>query len=426
MKTVLFLFIVNLALNLNCSAQDTLQTNIGRKDALNIYLDCTFCDRDYIKKEIPFVNYVRDRREAQVYLMITQQPTGSGGDEYTLHYFGQKDFQGMNDTLKYISNANNTGEEIRSGQVRVMKLGLMRYVVRTPLSSEIGITYNAPIEEEVREDKWKNWVFRIGLNGYGNGQKSYQSWILNSSFNVSKVTSDWKYNFDGYYSLRHSSYEISSETFLDERHSESFSGLIVKSLSDHWSVGGNARLSSSTYRNLKLSAYLSPGLEYDIFPYSESTRKQLRILYTPGIEINHYVDTTLYHRIRETLAKQSLQIAFSFKKKWGSVNSNLTLSNYFYDWSENNLSLYTNLSFRVAKGLQIQMGGFASLVHDQINLPKGSATDQEILLRIRELESSYNYFISFGISYTFGSIYNNVVNPRFGGSGGSGSIIIIN
>jgi hypothetical protein len=30
--------------------------------------------------------------------------------------------------------------------------------------------------------------------------------------------------------------------------------------------------------------------------------------------------------------------------------------------------------------------------------------------------------VYFGISYTFGSIYNNVVNPRFGGGGGRGMV----
>lgn len=418
MKTITLLFVL-LFLEISGNfAQDTTQSEIGRKDALKIFLDCMFCDRDYIKREIPFVNYVRDRKEAQVYVMITMQSTGSGGEEYTFHFLGQLDFKNKNDTLKYISNVDNTGDEIRAGQVRVMKMGLMPYVARTPLAKEIGIKYNAPIEEEVKEDKWNNWVFSMGLNGYANGEKSYKSSNLSGSLSADKVTSEWKYNFNAYYSWRHSSYEISSETFLDDRHSESFRALVVKSLGDHWSVGGRGNYYASTYSNYKLSASFSPGLEYDIFPYSESTRKQLRILYTPGIELNQYVDTTLYNQIQETLAKQSLQLAFEIQKKWGSVSSNLAWSNYLHDWAKNNLSLYMSLNYRVVKGLQIRLSGMASLVHDQINLPKGGASDEEILLRRKELESSYNYFLSFGISYTFGSIYNNVVNPRFGGSGG--------
>ncbi|CAN5874922.1 hypothetical protein BH18ACI5_BH18ACI5_26540 [soil metagenome] len=41
-------------------------------------------------------------------------------------------------------------------------------------------------------------------------------------------------------------------------------------------------------------------------------------------------------------------------------------------------------------------------------------TPEEILLRLRELQSGYEYEISFGISYSFGSIFSSIVNPRFG------------
>ena len=60
------------------------------------------------------------------------------------------------------------------------------------------------------------------------------------------------------------------------------------------------------------------------------------------------------------------------------------------------------------------MDGNISKTHDQLALPKGEATDADVLRQVRELESDYNYFASIRLSYTFGSIYNNVVNPRFG------------
>lgn len=76
------------------------------------------------------------------------------------------------------------------------------------------------------------------------------------------------------------------------------------------------------------------------------------------------------------------------------------------------------MSFRVAKGLKINIGGSAALVHDQLSLVKGGASKEDVLLRIKELETNFRYNTHFGISYTFGSIYKNVVNPRFGGGGG--------
>ncbi|MDH4271506.1 MAG: hypothetical protein OEW18_05965, partial [Candidatus Aminicenantes bacterium] len=49
-----------------------------KKSAPKIYIDCDWCDFDYVKTEITFVNYVRDRKEAQVHVLINIQPTGSG------------------------------------------------------------------------------------------------------------------------------------------------------------------------------------------------------------------------------------------------------------------------------------------------------------------------------------------------------------
>ena len=61
------------------------------------------------------------------------------------------------------------------------------------------------------------------------------------------------------------------------------------------------------------------------------------------------------------------------------------------------------------------------MIHDQLSLIKGEATLEQVLLRRTMLETNYSYYFSFGLSYTFGSIYSNVVNPRFGG-GSSGGI----
>jgi hypothetical protein len=53
-----------------------------------------------------------------------------------------------------------------------------------------------------------------------------------------------------------------------------------------------------------------------------------------------------------------------------------------------------------------------------LSLRRGDASNEEILVRQRELATGYEYEFGFGISYTFGSIFNNVVNPRFRNVGG--------
>src|SRR5512139_1491221 len=66
-----------------------VQTPQRTSEALRVFLDCqTYCDFDFFRTEIAFVNFVRDRKDADVHILITSQRTGSGGSEYTLKFIG--------------------------------------------------------------------------------------------------------------------------------------------------------------------------------------------------------------------------------------------------------------------------------------------------------------------------------------------------
>jgi hypothetical protein len=77
--------------------------------------------------------------------------------------------------------------------------------------------------------------------------------------------------------------------------------------------------------------------------------------------------------------------------------------------------LWNSLDIRLFKGLSFNTYGSVERLHDQIYLPKAGATPEEVLVQRRQLATSYSYYISFGVSYSFGSIHNNVVNSRFTG-----------
>ena len=64
------------------------------------------------------------------------------------------------------------------------------------------------------------------------------------------------------------------------------------------------------------------------------------------------------------------------------------------------------------------MQGDVARIHDQRALPEAGATPDEILLRRRELATSYSYFTFINLQYRFGSTLNNTVNPRFPFGGG--------
>ena len=401
----------------NVTKSDTL-----RKDALNIYMDAS----DYIRKEIQYVNYVRDIKDAGVYIISTIQRTGSGGSEFTYFLVGQNENAGMADTISFVTSPDETEDETRIKEVRTLKMGLMRYVAKTPLSKYMNISFSEPLSETVSSDKWNSWVFRASFNGWLNGEQSYNSTNLNGNISASRVTQDWKINLRARYNYGIEKFDIEDDVITSENNSKSINALIVRSISDHWSYGGSMKLGSSSYSNLDVSAILMPGIEYDLFPYSESTRRQLRILYSIGYNYSDYTDTTIYDKTNEGHFQQSINLAYEVVQKWGSIDVNLNYSNYLYDWSKNNLSLSGFMDLRIAKGLSVSFGGGASLIHDQLGLVKGGATAEEVLLRRKELATQFQYFTSFGLSFTFGSIYNNVVNPRFGNSGGGGMSFSMN
>ena len=103
----------------------------------------------------------------------------------------------------------------------------------------------------------------------------------------------------------------------------------------------------------------------------------------------------------------------NFITKWGSANTQLGFSNYLHDFSKNNLYINGNVNIRLFKGLSLNAYLYLSVIHDQLALPKGGASFEDVLLQKQQLATQYSYYFNFGLTYTFGSIYNNVVNPRF-------------
>ena len=159
---------------------------------------------------------------------------------------------------------------------------------------------------------------------------------------------------------------------------------------------------------------INPTIEYNLFKYSESTRRQLRFNYNIGSEWNRYIDTTIFNKTKENLYTQSIKIAYKVIEKWGSVQTSVTGSTYLHDFSKNSLAFYTSLSVRLFKGLSVNLNGQVQLIRNQLYLPKAGATSEEILTQQKQLATQYSYYGNIGLTYTFGSIYNNIVNPRFG------------
>jgi hypothetical protein len=398
-----------------CHAESGKEADVdSANSAPRVYIDCDVCDGDYIKTEITFVNYVRDRKAAEVLVLVTTQTTAGGGKEYDIAFIGQEKYVGMEDTLKFISKFGDTEDDVRKGMAQVLKTGLVRYVARTPLAKQISISFEQPAQTTVATDRWHNWVFSIGLSSWFEGEK-YRDYVsIYGSLSAKRITPELKIKLSAYEDYDEDRYEIGNETARSISRSRSLYGLGVKSLGEHWSAGASADARTSTYNNIALSVSGGPAVEYDIFPYSASSRREFRFLYELGLRSVRYMEETIYDKTSEYLTDQSLSATLETKQTWGSIETTLSGSHYLHDVRRNRVDLDGEISLPVFEGISFRLYGWGAMIHNQLSLPKAGATRDEILLKRAELETQYEYYGSLGLSYTFGSIYSNVVNPRFG------------
>jgi hypothetical protein len=97
---------------------------------------------------------------------------------------------------------------------------------------------------------------------------------------------------------------------------------------------------------------------------------------------------------------------------WGDLEASLEGKNYLHDFNRYGLSLRMELGIRIFKGLSVFMETETQVIHDQLYLPKGNSSIEDILIQRRKQATAYEFKGELGFRYTFGSIYNNVVNLR--------------
>lgn len=389
--------------------------------AIRIFLDCNFsCDETYIRSEVTFVDYVRDRTESDVHVLVTTQDTGGGGTEFTIKFIGLGRFANVEQTLKQATPATATSDERRRALTEVLKRGLVRYVADSPLASRLRISV-APDEsaksgqQTAANDPWNLWVFRTEFSGSVDGERSSKSHSVRTYLSANRTTEALKINFSASGSYRQNRFELGEgESFTSTSRDYSSNALIAKSLRKKWSAAFVGRVSSSTFVNQELATRAAVGAEYDFFPYSESTRRMLTVQYTIGFDTFDYREITIYEKDSETLADHRLQTSLRLRQPWGSSFATVYLSQYLNKPDKYSITSFGDLNIRIFKGFSVNMFGEVARTRDQLYLPRGEATTEEILVRQRQLETGYRYYLQFGISYSFGSIFNNVVNPRFG------------
>ena len=389
---------------------------------VRIFVDCNNvpCDTEFFLTEITFVEHVRDRQTADVHLLMTGQLTGSGGREITFSFFGQGRFMGRNHVLRETFLVAASDDDVRRGMARVMSLGLVPYALETEAASRLGVTVRtattaAAAEQEV-DDPWNRWSLRLNVNGNASGESSSTFLSINTNFNANRTTAETKINLNARMNYRQSRFELpDGRSFLSPNRDYGTNGQYVKSLGPHWSTGFRANWNSSSFNNQDYSWFAGPAIEWDLFPYSESTRRLLTFHYSAGVRAWNYERETIYGKLEEVRASHNFDTTISLRQRWGTIGSTVSVASFVPDFAKNHVSLFGNVSLNLFRGLSLNLNTNIDSIRDQITLPREEATSEEVLVNQRQLATSYRYFVFFGVSYTFGSIFSPIVNPRFGG-----------
>lgn len=395
--------------------------------ALRVFVDCSerVCDFDFLRREVSFVNYVRDRQDAQVHVLITSQETGAGGRNFVLDFIGRGDFDGMSDRQEIPTPPESSDEEVLERLSRAIGLGLARYIALTAGAERLRVVQDegvgGPSVAIPGDDPWDFWVFRTSLGAGVEGEDRQSSISLDAEASANRVTQQLKIELevDGRYDREEFELDDSTTVTSIERDYE-FEALVVHSIGAHWSAGAEGNVEHSSFRNRELALRIAPALEYNLFRYEDSERKQLTLLYTLGLNRFNWREVTLFGKSSETRLDQTLRASLAVRQPWGEAGGELQASHFLDEPARHRLEGRAFVRLRLIRGLSLDIEGDLARVRDQINLPAGDATEEEILLEIRELETGFEYDVTVGFSYTFGSIFNNVVNPRFESGGGGG------
>jgi len=385
---------------------------------LRVFLDCQYeCDVNYLKQNVGFIEYVRDRSTADLHVLVTTQETGGGGMAWTLKFIGLEYFQDQDHTLNFTTSQIASQDDQRREFARVFKVGLVGYAAATSVAPSLDVSFK-PSEETVWKpvnDPWNFWVFRFGAGGNLSGEKTSNNHSYRVNFSSSRTTEQWKFNVSLYGNTNKSTFEVSDDlTVKSSTNSWNLSSLVVRSLGPKWSYGARTSINHSSFSNTDRSIGAFPAFEFDFFPYSESTRRSLTVQYSVGATTYKYRELTIYDRLEETVPSHAVNTSLGIRAPWGSLGGTANISQHLNHTDRYRISLSGNTDIRLFKGFSFNIYTQYDKIGDQIGLRKEDATTEEVLLRIRQRATGYSYYMNFGINYSFGSIFNSTVNPRFG------------
>lgn len=389
-------------------------------ERVGVYLDCQTwnCDEDEFRTEIDFVNWLRDRTSADVHLIMTSQDAGAG-TQYVFDFIGLGLMEDVSLSLPYTSPSTATEDETLTGLVHTLKAGLIPFVARRGYLDELEIVSGEARLEEVPirapvEDFWNFWVFQVGGDLELRGEEREFSREFGADIRTDRTTRDWKISGELQGERYRREVELNDgRVFVNNADDWAARALVVRSVTNHLSSGVDLEVSTSTSRNRDVGVRTAIAGEWNLFPYEEANRRRLLAQIQLGYWAVRYEEPTIYERASEQRFDQRISLSLDTRQPWGTASGAVRYASLLNDWSKDRFQVQGGLTFRIFRGLDLDVDANYDILRDQLYLPAGGLTDEEILVQRRELQTGFEYELEIGLSYRFGSIFNNVVNNRF-------------
>jgi hypothetical protein len=403
--------------------QEPVQIPVSPSERLRVFLDCQSpgCDFDFFRAQITYLDWVRDREDADVHVLVTSEATGGGGRLIHLAYVGRGDFSDVSFRHDFDTPDWYFADELRRAVSRRLQAGFLPFLVGRDEFDWIEVHFTSPESVFMHEpaeaedhDPWRGWVFNLGVSGSYGGETQTRTSSYSGYFVAGRTTGSSRVRLSVSSSEDHDEFEFGDETFTSSSGWFQASLALVRSLGEHWGVGLRGVLESSTYENMDEEIRVALAAEANLFPYSDVTRRALIVQYRLGWNSFDYEELTLFDKEEERVFDHEAVASLDLLQEWGAVNVEVGASQYLHAPEMYSLTLSGTFSIRLFRGFSLDLFGSYDSVHDQLNIPKGGASEQEVLLRRKALKTSYFAYASVGFSYRFGSILNNAVNPRLG------------
>jgi hypothetical protein len=288
--------------------------------AVRVFLDCPpftrACDFDFIRTELGWVTWVRDRFDADVLLLVTTLRAANGGQEFTVTFLGQKRFAGRVDTLRHSSLPNDPDDRQRRDLVRTFALGLAPLAARTPVKPLLSVAFQAPrglgggrtSPQSVR-DPWNFWLFRTSVNGFANGEQLQRFANGFASVTANRITANTKITTGVSADINTQRFTLSDGSIF----TNTLRGYGLNALTTRGSAstgrGRQDRRPVLRLLQLRREPARGAGVRVQLLPVRAGHAAAAHVLYAPGREPLRLPGVTIFGRAAETRPDHLLIVA---------------------------------------------------------------------------------------------------------------------